>query len=263
MSNNIVSVRDNSIDIAKGIGIILVVVGHCIKCNTYPGIFIYAFHMPLFFLISGLCFNFRKHTEFLPFIISRLRTLILPAVVFTIFDVAISHLIANQAIPWNTFLWNGFTRAKWFLGVLFAVEVLYYCALRLCGDKKKIQLILILLCLVIGISFSKKHIILPYNLSSVFVSTFYYGLGCILRDKIIGNNICCGKEGWSVSLLSMSLFFIITSLVGPGFGMSDNAFSLIDLGPSLLGIITVITFSKIIVDWGGHFFYGLGKTRLL
>ena len=43
-----------SIDIAKGIGILLVVFGHLTvgKQNVYS--FIYSFHMPLFFLLSGL-----------------------------------------------------------------------------------------------------------------------------------------------------------------------------------------------------------------
>ncbi len=58
--------RDDSLDIAKGVGIILVVLGHCmdglVASSFFPAtrlwpnqlIFvIYCFHMPLFFLISG------------------------------------------------------------------------------------------------------------------------------------------------------------------------------------------------------------------
>lgn len=44
--------RNVTIDIMKGIGIILMVVGH----SGYPSFlrnFIYTFHMPLFFMISG------------------------------------------------------------------------------------------------------------------------------------------------------------------------------------------------------------------
>jgi acyltransferase len=44
------------IDIAKGITILLVIVGHTLigyKVNDY----IYAFHMPLFFICSGLLFK--------------------------------------------------------------------------------------------------------------------------------------------------------------------------------------------------------------
>jgi fucose 4-O-acetylase-like acetyltransferase len=42
--------RDLSIDFIKSIGILLVVLGHI---NSPFGKFIYSFHMPLFFIISG------------------------------------------------------------------------------------------------------------------------------------------------------------------------------------------------------------------
>jgi len=58
--------RDESLDIAKGIGIILVVLGHCLDGLKFANFFppalqwptvaiyvIYLFHMPLFFVVSG------------------------------------------------------------------------------------------------------------------------------------------------------------------------------------------------------------------
>ena len=51
--------RISAYDIAKGIGVILVVFGHM---NTYPTILqkiIYSFHMPLFFLLAGLVFSYK------------------------------------------------------------------------------------------------------------------------------------------------------------------------------------------------------------
>lgn len=44
--------RIDYIDIAKGIGIILVVIGHCINGHSIAGRYISSFHMPLFFFIS-------------------------------------------------------------------------------------------------------------------------------------------------------------------------------------------------------------------
>lgn len=40
-------------DMAKGIGIILVVIGHALTMGEYARAFVYSFHMPLFFIISG------------------------------------------------------------------------------------------------------------------------------------------------------------------------------------------------------------------
>ena len=59
--------RIEYIDIAKGIGILLVVIGHVVWGDNYPMDgstticrFIYSFHMPLFFIISGLCIKDTK-----------------------------------------------------------------------------------------------------------------------------------------------------------------------------------------------------------
>lgn len=46
--------RDVTFDIMKGIGIILVVLGHVQQLDFYPlKTAIYTFHMPLFFILAG------------------------------------------------------------------------------------------------------------------------------------------------------------------------------------------------------------------
>ena len=49
--------RIQSIDNAKGIGIILVVIGHSVDVFSAIGVSISSFHMPLFFILSGFLFN--------------------------------------------------------------------------------------------------------------------------------------------------------------------------------------------------------------
>ena len=62
MSDNLVSRAEQSraeqsraehLDIAKGIGITLVIFGHLSQSSEMLRILVYSFHMPLFFLISG------------------------------------------------------------------------------------------------------------------------------------------------------------------------------------------------------------------
>lgn len=52
------------IDTIKGVGIILVLIGHCNIPNINQ--YIYLFHMPLFYIISGYCWNVDKNCN-LPF----------------------------------------------------------------------------------------------------------------------------------------------------------------------------------------------------
>ena len=46
--------RYSHLDVAKGIGIILVFIGHLLSHDSYIGLTIYSFHMPLFFIVSGV-----------------------------------------------------------------------------------------------------------------------------------------------------------------------------------------------------------------
>lgn len=54
--------RIDSIDLAKGIGIILVIIGHGIMNNFAINVF----HMPLFFFLAGLTFTPPMHPTSMP-----------------------------------------------------------------------------------------------------------------------------------------------------------------------------------------------------
>ncbi len=49
--------RSKTIDVMKGIGIILVIIGHLIPPDSYAFRWIFSFHMPLFFLLFGYCYK--------------------------------------------------------------------------------------------------------------------------------------------------------------------------------------------------------------
>ena len=52
--------RLNQFDILKGVGILLVMIGHAISTNSIVYNLIYGFHMPLFFFCSGFFFKDRQ-----------------------------------------------------------------------------------------------------------------------------------------------------------------------------------------------------------
>ena len=53
--------RIESIDVARGIGIVLVVALHAGMYVLYIANFVNLFHMSLFFILSGYCFSTRKY----------------------------------------------------------------------------------------------------------------------------------------------------------------------------------------------------------
>ncbi len=72
--------RDNSVDTAKGLAIILMCVGHA-YCAPLLGRFIYLFHMAFFLMMSGYFFSDKNLDDLKGFVIKRLKGLWLPFVV--------------------------------------------------------------------------------------------------------------------------------------------------------------------------------------
>lgn len=74
------TLRQNSIDVYKGILISLMVIGHAAQENTFLFNFIYNFHMPSLAILSGFLWS-SKHAEatFPIFFIQRFKRIVLPA----------------------------------------------------------------------------------------------------------------------------------------------------------------------------------------
>ena len=72
MTQKIETKRELSLDIAKGICIMLMVIGHS-GCPDWMGRFIYMFHMPCFFFISGILLNDKYLTDVKNGIIKKLK----------------------------------------------------------------------------------------------------------------------------------------------------------------------------------------------
>ena len=78
--------RLDYLDLAKGIGILIVMLGHFpfygephISIQLYD--FIFSFHMPLFFIITGIIFGYSRKWEkqtFKELFIKKLKTIIYP-----------------------------------------------------------------------------------------------------------------------------------------------------------------------------------------
>lgn len=77
-------VRDTYIDIAKGIGMLLVIYGHLAERSDFLRIIIYSFHMPLFFIISGYYFN--AQADFRAVLKKGLKQIVAPAYLFLVLD---------------------------------------------------------------------------------------------------------------------------------------------------------------------------------
>jgi fucose 4-O-acetylase-like acetyltransferase len=130
--------RNILIDIMKGAGITLVVLGHAIQKNIpdYQSNiiynFIYAFHMPLFFIIAGfLMFQTIKGNRLI-WLKNKAIYLLIPHIIFNIiyyYMSATNLTIFDNATKWASFLkWMRealfYNSGEWFLWSLFSVLLL-------------------------------------------------------------------------------------------------------------------------------------------
>lgn len=226
--------RIEYIDIAKGFGMILVVIGHCIDGHTFPGTWIYSFHMPLFFILSGLCFKDDKYPTFSPFMGRRIKTLLLPCIYFTVLLTVLSSLFMDNYDI--TELCRGLPGALWFVFVLFLCELVYYFINRI--SNKSLKFVVLSLFLIIGIMLDRWHVTLPYSICTVFAAVFFYGFGHNLKSF---TNSLATRKILSQTILPAALIFllvpgIVVYFTGENIGMVNNVFP----RPALLYCIIAI-----------------------
>ncbi len=140
--------RIHYLDIAKGLGILLVIVGHS-HCPKELRNFIYLFHMPFFFFLSGYLLTRKR--RFIEFLIGRIRYLLIPYFMFAALSISFTFILSrhygNQFDLTNAVInvlkmsvnvradlesiYNG---PLWFLPCLFYANILGYMIISIRND---------------------------------------------------------------------------------------------------------------------------------
>ena len=185
--------RAQWIDIAKGFGIILVVWGHLIPSDAKRLIFM--FHMPLFFIISGILFReselsmavvFKKLCSLgIPYLSFLVLFAIVPLVYrFKLSVYGISPLLMEilKIIIGGRYL-GGQTGVFWFVSCLFFTQLLASALWNL--DKVWVRYWAIAFMYMLALLNSKySGAWLPLNINVVLCSILYFGIGIELRSRM-------------------------------------------------------------------------------
>lgn len=89
--------RDTTISICKGLAIILMVIGHA-DCPRDISIFLYEFHMPLFFMAAGYFFSLRYLDDEATFVKKRIKGLYMPFLKWSVFFLIIHNWMFSLGI---------------------------------------------------------------------------------------------------------------------------------------------------------------------
>ncbi len=193
IKENTASERLVNLDIAKGIGILLVVWAHA--RGLFSG-FIESFHMPFFFFISGMLYKGSKPTD--TYTEGKLKRLLIPFWLYNLMFYPVFFILYYWG-KWDytvclrevseiitTVNKVPFLGATWFLAALFQVSVsvhIVYCLLR----RYQISdwLLLLISTAVMAVGFQAEF---PYRLSRTMICSGFYVMG-FLYNKYLKTHV--------------------------------------------------------------------------
>ncbi len=199
--------RLDHLDMAKGIGMLLVLIGHLqgdsiFKFSPYIHplcVYIFSFHMPLFFIISGILVAI-KNDEVKPFrevAKARFRGIMIPYYWFSlIYMIVVVVALIKGEIAWQTLAINVWyvlscygMNVLWFLPALFFGELLFIIIRRRIRDDVPFVMIIVLSNAIV---YSAAYFIRIANYSTPFAERVHDLLTVICRPVLVCGFIAIG-----------------------------------------------------------------------
>lgn len=246
------------VNIARFFAILLVVFGHTSSQSSIVNP-IFSFHVPLFFILSGLLF--KPNSNVLDYTVKRFKRLIIPYFIFYIITLVFFWLFEKghrDTIVENEFLrfiplftgsnknaLMGHNIPLWFLPALFTCEVIFNFIITTL-KKSYLQIFSIIAITSSGYLLSRLNIWhLPWGLSPALVMIFYYSLGYYLKPFIFSIN--SKQKILYLFILSSCIFYFITLNIEK-YDVAKGIFPEFYkyLSYSILGSISIISLCLII-----------------
>lgn len=231
--------RIKYIDIAKAIGIYLLIVEHMgFKYGDYYlKIVITSFHMPLFFILSGMVLNTSK--TFKEHIISRAKSILIPYVIWALISCRFS---------WKNLLYIFYASNKslscvgdfsvlWFLPCLFLADIFTYAIVKF---KNQLFFILFSIAGCGAVSLCLKYIVkilkydFPWSFDVALTATCFILFGYIISENKLIDKI---KNMTKLSIVSVVCLLLIITAVSSifNYGARNNVFGCVVMAWGLYG----------------------------
>lgn len=227
-----VNSRDITFDIMKGIGIIAMIIGHC----SIPHVlfkFIFMWHMPLFFIISGYFYKKKNNRDMF---ISLFTSLIIPYIFTSLIIVIVSTCISlfkgNFNSPFflgmlfgsgstnNPLLFGGhcFIGALWFLLALFWSKMIYNTISNRFTNSYHLGGVIIVSS--IFASYIGRIVFIPTNVLQGVAALIFFYIGSMVRINDIKN-----IDNHLIFMSVLCLFILPLGFLIRTTGMVDCSYS--------------------------------------
>ena len=253
--------RINWIDLSKGFAILFMVIGHTNIPESLSK-YIWSFHMPLFFFVSGIFLYKSIESNVRLFLTKKVNSLLLPYFFFS-FIVFCGYYGTEYHRPYEIYMgWEGY--ALWFIPVLFLSELFIFCIVRLLRKYKipenGLFIIVPILLYVISVSLSCFDIKLPYKidcvpLCSIFVLYGYYFSR--VKDKI--------KFNFALLIVSFCVSIVLSQILPKtGLGRNCIGYGIPNIVNAFLGIYTFFCISILMerIHYTNNFILWCGRNSI-
>lgn len=215
--------RIDYLDIAKGLAIFLVVMGHVALVFDTPfwRLAIYAFHMPLFFLVSGTVAKCRGDfggKGIAAFVGKNMMAIMVPYFLWAFIYLPFRF----ESIPWVFYgSWAaldkiGTSTALWYLPCLFCARmefaVLDWLAGKASVSRSWLFPVLAPVAFAVGFLLPRPAIGYPWGLNTSFIALGFLILGYAIRDFLAANDRGTLGGQFAVFAVAIALFFCGTWL---------------------------------------------------
>lgn len=276
--------RIGEIDFFRGVAMILVFLQHC---GCVAGEYILAFHMPLFFLLSGYLFfynNTVNKSNFKTYLSKNVKKILVPYFVFELINLILSLLFKNNYISIITALksivlcinmegYDGILLRLWFLPCIFVCNIFLYFIIKYLKGKKLLvfNLFLFFIAYFLYISPIKR---LPFTIDIALLGSSFMLLGYVFStffSSLVLKKVTLYKI--IVMFLCLGLLFIFTKMNNMPFYMYINQYGnywYAMLG-AISGCIAVSIMIRILLellnglklDWIKNYIIWVGQNTLL
>ena len=212
--------RNNSVDIIRGIAMLMVVLGHTMTGSSTGSQsslifnFIWALQMPLFMIISGYVVKYSKEicslNDLFKFIKRRTISYLFPWVVWTFL---IRGFAFNETVYFDIkYLLFNMDSGYWFLFSIWTISIVFAFSRFIANKLSKKEKILI----------------------SAFITLFVFGMGAVLLG-LIGL-----KFGLSFLCIKLTLYYMPFYILGYLWGMAKDKFCSLKYGSAIVDFVILL-----------------------
>ena len=264
------------LDIAKAVGILVVLLVHTGRSFGLVTFFGGMFYMPVFFILAGMTFTYRPEESFLKFAAKKARRLLVPYFGYNLFlflfffvknDLLTGQVSAQSFFPLlgilysrnslfpsgapkNIYFMQILNAPTWFLTAMFVSCLVFWLLMRAAkGDKKKLALFSLGTLLISVLLHYLCPVLLPWSLDCALYAVSFMAFGKAAAERKLVEELY-QKPVWI--LLTAAVFAVLSWLNGSvNMSVADYGRSMVlYLIVGSLGSLLVMEFSLFLEKHG-------------